>query len=110
MVQKESQGVVAHGASRLPSVIVETYNVEVKDEDGFVGDRASRGAFRELLDHSRRVLRKSGDDPLGDKDSEEIGKKKLDELLLKGEPEAAAVVHGAVEEVAQEFAAVIKRV
>jgi hypothetical protein len=40
-----------------------------------------------LLDHGRKVLRKSGDDdPLSDKDSEEIGKKKLDD-----EPEAAAV-------------------
>jgi hypothetical protein len=51
----------------------------------------------------------ANDDPLGDKDSEEIGKKKLDELLLKGKTEAAAVVHGAVEDFAQEFAAVIKR-
>jgi hypothetical protein len=40
---------LTHGATRLPSVIVESYNVEVKDEDGFVGDRANKGAFRDLL-------------------------------------------------------------
>jgi hypothetical protein len=36
----------AHGAARLPAVEVEDYNVELKDEEGFVGDRASKGAFR----------------------------------------------------------------
>ena len=35
----------AHGARRLPSVEVDSYNLEIKDEDGFVGDKASRGAF-----------------------------------------------------------------
>src|SRR5262245_18967214 len=65
-----------HGAERLPSVVVESYNIEAKDEDGFVGDRATRGAFRELLDKWRKVLRQSGDDPFGENESDDIGKKK----------------------------------
>jgi len=54
---------LTHGATRLPSVIVESYNVEVIDEDGFVGDRANKGAFRDLLTKWRDVMSKGGDDP-----------------------------------------------
>ena len=43
----------AHGAKRLPSVEVDSYNLEIKDEDGFVGDKASRGAFHDILDKWR---------------------------------------------------------
>ena len=49
---------IAHGVSRLPSVVVEAYNVEVKDGDGFVGDRASNHAFREIIERGRERLRK----------------------------------------------------
>jgi hypothetical protein len=34
-----------HGASILPSVTIDSYNIEVRDEDGFIGDKASKGAF-----------------------------------------------------------------
>jgi hypothetical protein len=30
-----------HGAAQLPSVVVTSYNLEARDEDGFVGDRAT---------------------------------------------------------------------
>ena len=43
-------GIGNHGASRLPSVDIDSYNIELKDEDGFLGDRASKGAFQALLD------------------------------------------------------------
>jgi predicted NBD/HSP70 family sugar kinase len=98
-----------HGAARLPSVVIERYAVEIKDEDGFVGDRANKGAFRDLLDRWRKIMRQSGSDPLGDEETEAIAKKHLDEVLMKGDPEAAGIIHGAIEEFAQELAAVIKR-
>ena len=101
--------VPTHGAARLPSVEVESYNVEMKDEDGLLGDRASKGAFREILDRWRKPLRKAGDDPFGDEPSGEISRKKLDSLLAQGDPEAAGVVQGAVEDFAQELALVIRR-
>jgi len=100
---------LTHGATRLPSVIVESYNVEVKDEDGFVGDRANKGAFRDLLAKWRDVMSKGGDDPFGDQDTDAIAKKHLEELLVEGDPEAAGVVQSAIEEFAQELAAVIRR-
>ena len=62
----------AHGATRLPSVEVDSYNLEIKDEDGFVGDKASRGAFHEMLEKWREPLRKLGADPLGEKSSDQI--------------------------------------
>ena len=35
-------GIAAHGAARLPSVEVDSFNVELKDGEEFLGDRASR--------------------------------------------------------------------
>ena len=101
--------VAAHGSRRLPSVEVDSYNVQLKDNEGFIGDRASRGAFRNMIERIRKSLRKAGDDPLGDEDSDELSKAELDNLLLRGEPEAAGVVHSAIEDFSQEFALIIQR-
>ena len=43
-------GIARHGAGRLPSVEIDSFNIELKDDDGFLGDRASKGAFREILE------------------------------------------------------------
>src|ERR1700754_5012189 len=94
-------GIARHGASRLPSVDVDSFNIELKDEDGFVGDRASKGAFRKILDGWRKQLRKSGEDPFGDEPSEKISKKALDAVLVGDDVGASAVVHRAIEEIAQ---------
>ncbi|MCC8936916.1 ROK family protein [Bradyrhizobium sp. Arg68] len=102
-------GIAHHGAARLPSVDIDGFNVELKDEDGFLGDRASKGAFRKILDRWRKPLRKSGEDPFGDEPSDKISKKKLDEMLVGDDTEASAVVHSAIEEFAQELAYVTRR-
>ena len=60
-------GIARHGATRLPSVEVDSFNIELKDDEVFLGDRASKGAFRKILDSLRKPLRKNGDDPLGKK-------------------------------------------
>ncbi len=101
--------IAAHGSARLPAVEVDSYNVEIKDDEGFLGDRASKGAFLDIVENWRKLLRKSGVDPFGDKPSEKLTKKALDEGLVKGDLEAAAVIHSAVEEFAQELALVIRR-
>src|SRR6187551_1545286 len=101
-------GIARHGATRLPSVEVDSFNVELKDDDGFLGDRASKGAFRRILDGLRK-LKDEGDDPLGDMDSHDIGKSELDEALVGDDIHAAALVHGAIEEFAQELAYVTGR-
>jgi predicted NBD/HSP70 family sugar kinase len=104
-----SPTVATHGATRLPSVDVDSYNVELKDDEGFLGDRASRGAFRKLIENWRKPLRKAGDDPFGDEPSEDISRKKLDALLAEGDPEAAGIVQGAIEDFSQELALIIRR-
>src|SRR3954469_8303356 len=86
-----------HGAARLPSVEVDSYNVELKDDEGFIGDRASKGAFRQIVENWRKVLREVGVDPLGEDSSEELSKKKLDDILTRGDTEAAGVLQGAIE-------------
>jgi predicted NBD/HSP70 family sugar kinase len=101
--------VATHGATRLPAVEVDSYNLELKDDEGFLGDRASKGAFRKLIENWRKPLRKAGSDPFGDEPSEEISKKKLDALLTEGDPEAAGILQGAIEDFSQELALVIRR-
>ncbi len=102
-------GIAAHGASRLPSVEVDSFNMELKDEHGFLGDRASKGAFRAILDRWRKPLRKSGEDPFGNEPSENISKKALDAILVGYDTESWAIVHSAIEDFAQELAFVTRR-
>jgi hypothetical protein len=100
---------LSHGAPRLPGVEVMSYNVELKDENGFVGDRASKGAFRHFIDEWRKPLRRIGQDPFGNEQSAKIAKKKLDDLLAKGDAESAGIIAGAIESFAQELVIVLRR-
>jgi hypothetical protein len=102
-------GIARHGATRLPSVEVDSFNIELKDDEGFLGDRASKGAFRKILDDLRKPLKKNGDDPLGKKSTGQIAKSELDGALVGTDVGAAALVHGAIEEFAQELAYVTGR-
>jgi hypothetical protein len=101
-------GIAAHGATRLPSVEVDSFNLELKDEGGFLGDRATKGAFRKIFDHWRKPLRQTGKDPFGELPSERISKSVLDDMLIGDDTEASAVVHSAIEEFAQELAHVTR--
>jgi hypothetical protein len=107
--QVVTTGIARHGGTRLPSVEVDSFNIELKDEDGFLGDRASKGAFRKIFDRWRKPLHKSGEDPFGGEPSDKISKKTLDDILVGTDTEASAVVHSAIEEFAQELAYVTRR-
>jgi hypothetical protein len=98
-----------HGASRLPAVDVDSYNLELKDDEGFLGDRASRQAFHTILENWRKPLRKLGADPFGDTPSDDLSRPKLDVVLKEGDVEAAAVIQSAIEDYAQELAVVTRR-
>lgn len=99
----------AHGSLELPAVVIDAYNAEIKDTEGFVGDRASNRAFRAILDEWRTKIEKVTDDPLGDVDSYDISKKKLDKVLAGGDTEAAGLVLSVIEDFAKELAAVTSR-
>jgi hypothetical protein len=98
-----------HGATTLPAVEIDSCNLELKDDEGFLGDRASRQAFHSLLENWRKPLRKLGEDPFGDTPSDDLSRSKLDVVLKEGDPEAAAVIQSAIEEYAQELAVVTRR-
>ena len=100
---------VAHGAPDLPEVTVDSYNVELREGEAFVGDRASKRAFNEILEEWRERLRRIDEDPLGEVPTPELSKKKLEKILTSGDPEAAALIQGAIEEFAGEMVAVIRR-
>jgi hypothetical protein len=96
-----------HGAHLLPLVEVDGYNAETADDEGFLGDRASKSAFREVLDRWRKVLRKADRDPFGDKDTDDVNRKALDELIIGGPPDAAGVVLAAIDDFSQELARIV---
>jgi predicted NBD/HSP70 family sugar kinase len=103
-------GLAGHGAGRLTAVHIDTYNAELRDDEGFIGDRASGRAFRAILDDARERVLKGDEDPIGDVTSTNISKKKLDRLIVDGDPLAAGVVLDTIEDFAQEFATVIRRI
>lgn len=108
--QAISPPVAGHGASQLTSVVLDAYNAELRDKEGFIGDRASKRAFRAILDDWRERLRKLGDeDPLGEEETEAVSSRRLEKLMQDERPEAAALVHGVIEEFAQELAGVTRR-
>jgi hypothetical protein len=98
-----------HGAKDLPSVIVDSYNLEMRTREGFLGDRASKGAFAEIVADWRERLGRIGPDPLGDLPASALTKPKLEKLLADGDPEQAGLVHGAIEDFSNELAAVVRR-
>jgi predicted NBD/HSP70 family sugar kinase len=101
--------VPAHGAADLPSVHVDSYNLELQDQEGFIGDRASNRAFRAILDEWRQRLDEVDKDPLPDTPTDELSKKKIDKLLDSDDVESRGLIHSVIEDFAQELAGVIKR-
>jgi hypothetical protein len=100
---------VVHAATGLDLVTVDAYNAELRDAEGFIGDRASTRAFRAIIDESRERLRDVAEDPLGDMPTDDLSKKKMDKLLVEGDHEAAGLIHGAIEEFSSELATVAMR-
>ena len=112
-IEEDSRGPASangHGLRILSRVIVDTYNEELRDEEGFVGDRASGRAFSAILDDWRERLASTLDeDPFGDTPTGSISKTTLDKLLTGNDTVAAGLVHTAVEEFAHELATVVRR-
>lgn len=102
--------VFPHAAPTLTAVTVDSYNEELREKEGFVGDRASGKAFRKIIDHLRAELEEKGhEDPLGEKATREISKSKLDKIMLGKDPLASGLIQNAVEEFGTELAAVIRQ-
>jgi hypothetical protein len=104
---KDERGL--HGACELSRLRVDHYNLAIRDPDadGFLGDRASQSAFRELLETARRHHR-TGEDPFGKEPSDEVSKKDIDLVLIGGDADAAHLVHLAVEDFARRLSHVVQ--
>ena len=100
---------LAHGGRVLPAVTVDTYNEELRDEDGFVGDRASGRAFRAILEDWREKLRGTGRGSLRRHADPGDFQVEARQDAGGGDPLAAGLVHSAVEEYAVELATVVRR-
>jgi hypothetical protein len=100
---------IGSGMSKLPLVTVDTYSEELRDENGFRGDRASRRAFDAIIrDWRDRVCAIVEQDPLPGGSDKKLSKKKLDRALRYGSALEAGLVHTAIEEFSLELADVIR--
>lgn len=104
-----SNAPVTHGADDLPTVEVASYNLEVRDRQGFIGDRANKTAFRDMLDGWRKRVREGGPDPLGGTPTDDLSKKDIDAFLDTPETDEAALVLAAIDGFAQELTDVLTR-
>ncbi|NRP21893.1 N-acetylmannosamine kinase [Ensifer adhaerens] len=100
---------LTHGAGDLPAVHVNEYNFELRNRDGFIGDKANKRAFQEILERWRKGARGNGLDPLGRKPTADLSKREIDHFLTKDKSMTAAVVWSAVEEFAHELSEVLSR-
>lgn len=104
---KPAPPAVSHGSPTLSAVTIDASNSQLREEDGFLGDRARRAAFFEILDRWREVAGR--DDPLGAAPTAEISKRQIDDFLREGDPVEQAIVLSAVEDYAQELSTVVRR-
>jgi predicted NBD/HSP70 family sugar kinase len=100
---------LTHGAEDLPSLTVDDYNIELRDKDGFIGDKASKSAFQAKIDAWRERIKAGGDDPMGDTPTAKLSKKQIDALMNGGDREVSALIIAAVDDYAQELAKVLAR-
>jgi hypothetical protein len=108
--RKEPSGApLTHGAMDLPSVTVDDYNIELRDKDGFIGDKASKSAFQAKLDEWRKRVKAGGDDPMGDTPTAELSKKQIDAIMNGPDKEASALIIAAIDDYANEMAKVLSR-
>jgi hypothetical protein len=99
----------SHGSTQLAAVTVDAYNAELKDTEGFVGDRASNRAFQAIIDEWNQRLHAAGESPLDATSREQVVQKSPAQLLDENNPSAASLLHEAIEDFSRELATVVRR-
>ena len=98
-----------HGARLFPGLRLDACSLDLPEGARQVGDRASHKAFDRILAGWRRKVRRGGPDPFGPEPEEAPARETLDATLAGGSPEAAGILHGAIEDYAGALADVVRR-
>ena len=99
---------LAHGTRELRGIHVDDYNVELRDNGAFVGDRANKKSFQTILERWRQGLGNA--DPLNVPTNKLYSdKQQLENILMRGDPMGAGVLLGAIEEFSESLRDVIER-
>jgi len=101
-------GIARHGATRLPSVDVDSFNMNSRTTTASSATAPARGRFARFSTRCASRCAKSGEDPLGKKAAEDFGRASSTRrwrVTMSGR----GAVHGAIEEFAGELAIVTGR-
>jgi len=97
-----------HGERVIVGLQVDSYNLALRENGGFVGDRARSRAFQDALDETRRQWRQRlGHDPLGVVDSGD--RAALDDVLDRPGSSAADLLDMAIDSYAGRLTDVVDR-
>jgi hypothetical protein len=99
---------IENGAQELHGVSIESYNLEIKKGEDWLGDQASRLAFWKICDDHRKLARAVGFDPFA-RPTSDLSKKDFDRLLASKDARTVAFAYGVVEAFAQRLVEVIHR-
>ncbi len=69
---RDDRSSFVHGTREVPDVSVESYHLKIRDEEGFVGGRASGRVVRAIFDEIRAKARGVGEDPFGSASSTDL--------------------------------------
>jgi predicted NBD/HSP70 family sugar kinase len=107
---KRSFRLPRHGALDLPTVRIDSYNLDIKYQNERLAAATNKGALKMALERWRKAASRSGSDPFGKRASTEITKKELDEALASEDDEARCIVLGAIEDFARSLAQLAERI
>ena len=99
-----------HGALRLPTARVDSYNLDITYEGKRLAACTNKRALKAAVEKWRRAARHSGSDPFGKRDSMKMTKKELDAALSSEDCQARCIVLGAVEDFAGSLAMLTERI
>lgn len=104
---KQSHMPLKHGASILPSVKIDSYNLRIRDKDGFIGDKANKAAFLEKVDYWRKQV--DGHAAAKRLKMSDISKTDIDKILAGDDKLAQAIIWSAIHDFAIDLSDVINR-
>jgi predicted NBD/HSP70 family sugar kinase len=91
---------------RIQDILITSYNVELRDKDGFLGDKASVGAFLNMADERRDELLAAGPCQFDHEDN--LTPEHLDAILATGTEHQKLIAQEVIVAYAERLAAVLQ--